>query len=45
MEGLAHGDDLLIVQQAFLDHNGYQCGYCTPGQIRSAVAAIEKDRI
>ena len=42
VEGLAHGDDLHVVQQAFLEHDGYQCGYCTPGQICSAVAAIEE---
>ena len=44
IEGLAHGDDLHAVQQAFMDHDGFQCGYCTPGQICSAVAAIEEAR-
>ena len=38
IEGLADGDGLHPVQQAFLDADGYQCGYCTPGQICSAVA-------
>ncbi|MFE9725392.1 (2Fe-2S)-binding protein [Streptomyces sp. NPDC005794] len=42
VEGLAEGDQLHPVQQAFLDLDGYQCGYCTPGQICSAVAVIEE---
>ncbi|MFD5406191.1 (2Fe-2S)-binding protein [Streptomyces griseorubiginosus] len=42
IEGLADGDRLHPVQQAFLDLDGYQCGYCTPGQICSAVAVIEE---
>ena len=36
--------DLHPVQAAFLEHDGYQCGYCTPGQICSAVAAIEEQK-
>ena len=40
IEGLANGGTLDPVQQAFLEHDGYQCGYCTPGQILSAVALI-----
>ncbi len=36
------GDDLHPVQQAFLDHDGYQCGYCTPGQVCSAVGMLEE---
>ena len=42
IEGVADGDRLHPVQQAFLDLDGYQCGYCTPGQICSAVAMIEE---
>jgi xanthine dehydrogenase YagT iron-sulfur-binding subunit len=40
-DGLAH-DGLHPVQQAFLDHDGYQCGYCTPGQVCSAVGMLEE---
>lgn len=42
IEGVAEGDRLHPVQQAFLDSDGYQCGYCTPGQICSAIAMIEE---
>ncbi|MET0400765.1 MAG: 2Fe-2S iron-sulfur cluster-binding protein [Cystobacter sp.] len=37
IEGLAQGDTLHPMQQSFLSHDGFQCGYCTPGQIMSAV--------
>lgn len=40
VEGVADGDRLHPVQQAFLDLDGFQCGYCTPGQICSAIAVI-----
>ncbi|WP_155060333.1 (2Fe-2S)-binding protein [Streptomyces blattellae] len=40
VEGLAEDDRLHPVQQAFLDLDGYQCGYCTPGQICSAVGVL-----
>ena len=42
VEGLAKGDDLSPVQQAFLEHDGFQCGYCTPGQICSATALVHE---
>ena len=42
IEGLAHGDELHPVQAAFVEHDGFQCGYCTPGQIMSAVACIQE---
>lgn len=40
IEGLAHGDRLDPVQAAFIEHDGFQCGFCTPGQIMSAVGLI-----
>ncbi|WP_030777017.1 (2Fe-2S)-binding protein [Streptomyces sp. NRRL S-920] len=42
IEGVADGDRLHPVQQAFLDLDGLQCGYCTPGQICSALGVIEE---
>ena len=44
VEGLARGDRLHPLQQAFLDHDGYQCGYCTSGQIMSAVGLLHEGR-
>lgn len=43
IEGLADGADLHPVQQAFLDHDAYQCGYCTPGMILGAVALLKSN--
>ncbi|MEU4404262.1 2Fe-2S iron-sulfur cluster-binding protein [Streptosporangium sp. NPDC023963] len=40
--GLAGTNDLHPVQRAFLDHDGFQCGYCTPGQICSAIGALDE---
>jgi aerobic-type carbon monoxide dehydrogenase small subunit (CoxS/CutS family) len=40
VEGLARGGDLSPVQQAFMDHNGPQCGFCTPGQLMTATALL-----
>src|SRR5688572_387656 len=37
IEGIAQGKELHPVQQAFIDHDAFQCGYCTPGQVLSAV--------
>jgi xanthine dehydrogenase YagT iron-sulfur-binding subunit len=42
IEGLAKGDELHPVQAAFIECDGFQCGYCTPGQIMSAVACINE---
>jgi xanthine dehydrogenase YagT iron-sulfur-binding subunit len=43
IEGLASaGDELHPMQQAFIDHDAFQCGYCTPGQIMSAVACVNE---
>ena len=40
IEGLADGDTLHPLQQAFIDHDAFQCGYCTPGQICSAAGLV-----
>src|ERR1700741_2363548 len=40
VEGLASGEQLHAVQRAFIDHDAFQCGFCTPGQVISAVACI-----
>lgn len=40
IEGMANSGQLNLVQQAFIDHDGFQCGYCTPGQICSAIGML-----
>ena len=42
IEGLSHDGHLHPVQAAFIEHDGFQCGYCTPGQIMSAAALIKE---
>ena len=42
IEGVAHGDTLHPVQAAFIAHDGFQCGFCTPGQIMSAIGLIRE---
>ncbi|MGB7404551.1 MAG: (2Fe-2S)-binding protein [Pacificimonas sp.] len=42
IEGLASGDNLHPMQQAFVDNDAFQCGYCTPGQIMSAVGLVKE---
>jgi xanthine dehydrogenase YagT iron-sulfur-binding subunit len=42
IEGIANGEDLHPLQQAFVEHDGLQCGYCTPGQICSALVLLRE---
>jgi carbon-monoxide dehydrogenase small subunit len=42
IEGVARGDELHAVQQAFLEHGGAQCGICTPGMVLAAINLLEK---
>jgi xanthine dehydrogenase YagT iron-sulfur-binding subunit len=42
LEGVAHGSELHPLQAAFIAHDGLQCGFCTPGQIMSAIGLIEE---
>jgi xanthine dehydrogenase YagT iron-sulfur-binding subunit len=42
IEGVANGDQLHAVQAAFIAHDGLQCGFCTPGQIMSAIGMIQE---
>jgi xanthine dehydrogenase YagT iron-sulfur-binding subunit len=42
IEGLTQGDQLHPMQAAFVEHDGFQCGYCTPGQICSAIACLQE---
>jgi carbon-monoxide dehydrogenase small subunit len=43
IEGVAHGDQLHAVQQAFIEHGGAQCGICTPGMILAAIDLLERN--
>ena len=42
IEGVGSGEALDAMQQAFIDHDAFQCGYCTPGQIMSALACVQR---
>ncbi|KOG88731.1 hypothetical protein ADK38_18160, partial [Streptomyces varsoviensis] len=44
VEGLATDGELHAMQRAFLDHDAFQCGFCTPGQLMSAVACVREGR-
>lgn len=44
IEGVAKGDALHPLQQAFIEHDGFQCGYCTPGQICSAIGMMTEGK-
>ena len=43
IEGVANGNDLHVVQQAFIDHGGAQCGICTPGMVLAAVDLLKRN--
>src|SRR2546421_513000 len=45
IEGLAEGDMLHALQKAFINHDAFQCGYCTPGQICSALGLIKEGKV
>ena len=45
IEGIGSEGNLSPMQQAFVDHDGYQCGYCTPGQICSAVGMLNEGHV
>lgn len=42
IEGITHDGELHPVQQAFIDHDAYQCGFCTPGQVMSVVGLLRR---
>lgn len=44
IEGIADGEQLHPIQQAFIDHDAFQCGYCTPGQICSAIGMLQEGK-
>lgn len=43
IEGIAHNDQLHVVQQAFIEHGGAQCGICTPGMVLAAVDLLKRN--
>ncbi|MCP1842366.1 xanthine dehydrogenase YagT iron-sulfur-binding subunit [Bradyrhizobium sp. USDA 4524] len=45
IEGVARGDQLHPVQAAFIAHDGFQCGFCTPGQIMSGIGLIQEGQV
>jgi len=45
IEGVADGAELHAMQQAFIAHDAFQCGYCTPGQIMSAIALLDEGHV
>ena len=45
IEGVADGADLHPMQQAFIDHDAFQCGYCTSGQIMTAIACVHQGKV
>ena len=44
IEGIANGDELHPLQKAFIEHDAFQCGYCTPGQICSALGLLKEGK-
>jgi xanthine dehydrogenase YagT iron-sulfur-binding subunit len=44
IEGIAKGENLHPIQQAFINHDAFQCGYCTPGQICSAIGMLKEGK-
>ena len=44
IEGIANGDQLHPLQKAFIEHDAFQCGYCTPGQICSAIGMLQEGK-
>lgn len=44
IEGIATGDELHPLQKAFIEHDAFQCGYCTPGQICSAIGMLQEGK-
>jgi xanthine dehydrogenase YagT iron-sulfur-binding subunit len=44
IEGISNGDELHPLQKAFIEHDAFQCGYCTPGQICSAIGMLQEGK-